>query len=235
VFASAFQKIGYLRPEFVMCVGDLVEGYTLAGRITDLDRIDKDWDYITALTDNLDMPFFYVVGNNDINSPAASPLWEKRFGRTHYKFIYKNVLFVSLNSDDPPGSRSGQIGEVQIQWLYETLKGHPDVRWTCIFLHRPLWRYEKTRATWDKVERVLGDRPRTVFSGHRSEYNRMKVNGFTYFTLASTGSGDAPEPPPSPVFDHIAWVTITADSPHVANLMLDGVWGDDPPTEAKSK
>jgi 3',5'-cyclic AMP phosphodiesterase CpdA len=45
-----------------------------------------------------------VPGNHDLNSPASVNVWRERYGsdRAYYHFIYKNVLFLMLNTEDPP-------------------------------------------------------------------------------------------------------------------------------------
>jgi hypothetical protein len=50
----------------------------------------------------LDMPFFYTPGNHDIANDVAQQVWRDRHGATYYNFVYKNVLFIVLDSEDPP-------------------------------------------------------------------------------------------------------------------------------------
>jgi len=47
------------------------------------------------------MPFFYVPGNHDVANPTETEVWKERFGRSYYHFLYKDVLFLAVNSDDP--------------------------------------------------------------------------------------------------------------------------------------
>lgn len=227
VLEHAVAHVNRLQPDFVMSIGDLVEGYTREGRITDLDRIQRDWDTTTATLNTLTMPFFYVVGNNDINSPAAVPLWTQQFGkRTYYHFVFKDVLFVVLNSEDPPGP--GGISADQQLWLDDILTTYADVRWTFLFLHRPLWAYPQAHDTWAPIEALLGDRPRTVFAGHRHRYERAEVNGHIYYTLGTTGGGSELTGAEDGWFDHITWVAVGEGEPSISNLALHGIWNDDP-------
>src|SRR5690606_20313620 len=95
VFEKGVEKVNLLQPEFVMSVGDLIEGYT-----TDTLEINRQWNEFTGFVEKLEMPFFYVVGNHDITNPVMEGIWKKRFGPTHYSFVYKDVLFMALNSED---------------------------------------------------------------------------------------------------------------------------------------
>ena len=54
--------------------------------------------------EQLDMPFFFVPGNHDINTDVSLEVWRERFGdsRDYYHFVYKNVLFLMVSTEDPP-------------------------------------------------------------------------------------------------------------------------------------
>ena len=55
VFANAVEKLNLLKPEFVICVGDLIEGYT-----DDAAKLDRQWQEFDGLANKLQMPFFYL-------------------------------------------------------------------------------------------------------------------------------------------------------------------------------
>ena len=96
-FALAMENLNLLQPEFVINVGDLIEGYT-----RDKVELHSQWDEAEAMTSKLDMPFFYTPGNHDISYPEASEVWKERYGTTYYHFVYNNVLFLILDSEDAP-------------------------------------------------------------------------------------------------------------------------------------
>src|SRR5690606_6387570 len=52
VFDRAVDKVNLLQPEFVISVGDLVDGYT-----TDPGRIDQQWRQFESMIARLEMPF----------------------------------------------------------------------------------------------------------------------------------------------------------------------------------
>ena len=88
VFEAAVGKLNMLKPEFVVSVGDLIEGYTDNNK----EQLDVEWTEFESLVDKLKMPFFYTVGNHDISDNTSLDIWNERLGRTYYHFIYKNVL-----------------------------------------------------------------------------------------------------------------------------------------------
>ena len=219
VFQAALSKINDLRPEFVISVGDLIEGYT-----QNLEQIDREWKEFNGLLEPLAMRFFYVPGNHDIWDAQSRQEWEQRFGASYYQFIYKNVLFLCLNSED---GGSTQLGEEQVAFVEKTLRENSDVRWTLIFLHKALWAYQQQgRPTlWNRVDEALGGRPHTVFAGHRHQYAAHQRDNYKYYELATTGGGSSLAGPVHGRFDHVVWVTMDESGPILANLQLDGILG----------
>ncbi len=228
VFPSACRKLNLLQPEFVMSVGDLIEGGT-----TDLGQLDKEWQEFNGFVDGLEMPFFYTAGNHDLSNMAMLPVWQNQFGRTYYHFVYHDVLFMVLNSEDPPGSKPANIGAEQLAWAEKVLSENNEVRWTVIFLHKPMWQYGEA-ANWSEVEALLGNRPRTVFAGHHHRYAVHRQGEWTYYALATTGGASKLQGPAAGQFDHVVWVTVTPEGPRLANLLLDGILTDDPVAEASN-
>lgn len=97
VFRHAIEQVNLLQPEFVVGVGDLVEGYT-----DDRAKLESEWDEFDAIVGALDMPFFYTVGNHDMGNALSRDVWRARHGRDYWAFTYHDVLFLSLNTEDPP-------------------------------------------------------------------------------------------------------------------------------------
>ena len=225
VFQDALSKINDLRPEFVISVGDLIEGYT-----DNPEQIDREWKEFNGFLEPLAMRFFYVAGNHDIWDARSRQEWEQRFGASYYHFIYKNVLILCLNSED---GGSTQLGEEQVAYVEKTLRENSDVRWTLIFLHKALWAYQRQgRPTlWNRVDEALGGRPHTVFAGHRHQYAAHQRDNYKYYELATTGGGSSLAGPVHGRFDHVVWVTMDENGPILANLQLDGILDSDVRTE----
>ena len=96
-FKFAIGQLNLLQPEFVINVGDMIEGYS-----DDKAELNAEWDEIDGMLKTLDMPLFLTPGNHDIANKTAEQVWRDRYGATYYSFVYKNVLFLVLNSEDPP-------------------------------------------------------------------------------------------------------------------------------------
>ena len=216
VFARGIQRVNLLRPEFVMSIGDLIEGYSL-----DATDVERQWHEFERLIAPLTMPFFYVPGNHDVSNKVMAFAWEKRFGRLYYHFLYRDVLFLVLNSEDVEG---GRIGAEQRAYTEEVLGRNPDVRWTLVFVHKPLWEFEPDQNGWAEVEGLLNGRRFTVFSGHRHRYLSDIREGSQYVVLGTMGARSRRRGATFGEFDHFMWVTMTDKGPVMANLELDGVY-----------
>jgi predicted MPP superfamily phosphohydrolase len=85
VFASAIEKINQLAPDFVISIGDLIEGYTM-----DQPTIDRYWQSFQKRISAMEAPFFYVPGNHDISNELLFENWKKLYKYDYYSFtIYE--------------------------------------------------------------------------------------------------------------------------------------------------
>lgn len=238
VFENAVRKINLLGPEFVMTVGDLIQGYT-----ENEAELDRQWDKFDSMVRQLNMPFFYMPGNHDMCNSVELKVWQQRYGRTYYHFVYKNVLFMCVNTDDPPQNLppgpadkaenvyQGQISHEQVAYFQKALNENRDVRWTCIFQHKPLWTKESQEfEVLAKIENLLQDRNYTIFAGHQHQFDKTVRHNRKYICLATTGGGSGglgPKDIANKRFDHFLWVTMTDDGPVIANVLLNGILDDD--------
>jgi 3',5'-cyclic AMP phosphodiesterase CpdA len=222
VFSKAVEQINLLQPEFVISVGDLIEGYS-----ENRAELEQQWQEFNSFVARLKAPFFYAPGNHDVSNSVQTQFWNEQYGRNYYHFIYRNVLFLMLNSEDPPEGKKGtHISPAQVEYVKKTLADNAGVRWTIVCLHKPMWTYaDAAELGWTAVEKALnaGDRPYTVFCGHVHRYEKWVRNGRNFYQLATTGGGSKLRGVEYGEFDHIAWVTMKKDGPLLCNICLDGI------------
>jgi serine/threonine-protein phosphatase CPPED1 len=111
VFERAVEVLNWLRPAFVIQIGDLIEGYT-----SDAGEITAQWDEIGTVLSRLEVPLFRVVGNHDVSNEPMRQEWVRRHGLLHYHFRYDDALFLVLDTCDPPQDLSefGGDGEHEL-------------------------------------------------------------------------------------------------------------------------
>ncbi|MGI9199608.1 MAG: metallophosphoesterase family protein [Woeseiaceae bacterium] len=108
VFEVAVEQLNLLRPELIVNVGDLIEGESV-----DLQEIDAQWDSFDARAGKALAPVFYVGGNHDLSGEFLQGVWDDRLGKRYYHFVYKNVLFLVLDTEDNTPERSEEIFELR--------------------------------------------------------------------------------------------------------------------------
>jgi serine/threonine-protein phosphatase CPPED1 len=225
IFSQAIEQINLLQPAFVISVGDLIEGYT-----KDPAMLAEEWKEFQTYASKLQMPFFYVPGNHDVSNPMQAKEWGDRFGRRYYHFVYRDVLFLAINSDDPAEANEkgeslrGKLSPEQIDYFKSVLKENPNPRWIFVCMHKPLWTQDNLATNgWLDLESLLAGRHYTVFAGHIHRYQKFVRNGMNYYQLATTGGASKLRGLSYGEFDHIAWITMRNGAPTVANVLLDGI------------
>ena len=221
VFDDAVRKLELLQPQFVMSVGDLIDGNTYS-----LDDANQQWSSFNEKIKDLSMPFFYVAGNHDIGSPFLETVWKERLGKPYYHFVKNNVLFLCVNTED--GGHGG-IKNDQIAYFKNVITENKNVRWTFVFMHRPVWFTKGAKQEgYEQIEGFLKGRKYTLFSGHHHTYLSTNKNGNKHYILGSTGGGSDMRGEKYGEFDHITLVTLkNNDEPKIVNLKLDGIINED--------
>jgi len=254
VLPTALKMVNLLQPEFVACLGDLVEGYNDAsGQPADEDVYRAWWQEIDDFLAQLDMPFFFLPGNHDLNSPASLKVWRERHGgsRAYYHFIYKNVhdpeqakiiedayqaIKDAIAAGEGPAkvlelltpieewSGGTNISEAQVAYFKEVLEANPDVRWTFCLMHAPAWQ------TAEGLEQDPG-----IFSKIEALLADRPYTVFAAHThvynytqrnghdYITTAMTGAMNLPRPGAMDHFIWVTMTDKGPKIANLLLNGI------------
>lgn len=250
IFNVAVQQLKLLRPEFIMSVGDLIEGGT-----EDTVQLKKEYDYFDARVLKAGAPFFHVGGNHDLTNPTMRKYWEKRYGKRYYHFVYQNVLFLILDSEDFTEARmmeiytarkralelldsgkneqanqsayfqmheraTGEIGVVQSEYFEKVIAENPNVRWTFLFFHKPVWKRDAP-DNFARIEKALEGKKFTVVNGHFHEYAYEQRKDNDYIMLGTTGGGQNAKK--ENAFDHITLVAMSADGPSWANIKLEGI------------
>ena len=119
IFEVAVEQLNLLRPEFVLNVGDLIDDTRYRS------NTNKKWDSFNSIASKIEAPIFYVGGNNDLSNKIMKEEWKRKYGTTYYYFIYKDVLFLIMDTEDylkeptnlfsltPDALISGDIGKEQ--------------------------------------------------------------------------------------------------------------------------
>ena len=110
VFDVAMEQLRLLRPELIVNVGDLIEGGDPG-----YDQLNQQWDTFDQRAGRARAPVFYVGGNHDLTGVELRRIWDERYGAKYYHFIYKNVLFLVLDTEDSPDEFQQYIKDIRLQ------------------------------------------------------------------------------------------------------------------------
>jgi len=116
IYEVAIMQLNLLRPELIVNVGDLVEGNS-----DDPAEWNRQWDWFDKRASGARAPVFYTGGNHDLTGELAQRIWKERLGPDYYHFLYKNVLFLILNTEDHTPERMTEIQQIRNQAL-ETME-----------------------------------------------------------------------------------------------------------------
>lgn len=108
IFDVAVEQLNLLRPELIMSVGDLVDGAS-----SNADSIIMEYERFDARAGKAVAPVVHVGGNHDLTDPVMRAVWKERYGAHYYHFVYKNVLFLVLDTEDHNDARRQEIHEAR--------------------------------------------------------------------------------------------------------------------------
>ena len=104
VFEVAVEQINLMRPDLILSIGDLIDGGT-----EDTVQLKKEFDFFDQRVAKAMSPFFHVGGNHDLTNLTMRKYWEQRYGNRYYHFLYRNVLFLIIDSEDYEEKRFQEI------------------------------------------------------------------------------------------------------------------------------
>ncbi len=250
VFEVAVEQINLLKPDFILSIGDLIEGGT-----EDTLQLKKEFDHFDERVAKAKAPFFHTGGNHDLTNMTMRKYWQKRYGKTYYHFVYNQILFLIVDSEDYDEKRSqqiflarkraielldsgkteeankseyfqmpervsGTISDEQSSYFEKVIAENQNVKWTFILMHKPVWKREGT-GNLSRIEKALASKKFTVINGHLHDYSYTEKENHDYIMLATTSGGQNEKSENS--YDHFMLVNVDEQGPTFANLKLEGI------------
>ncbi len=223
---QAFSEINQLCPDFVISVGDLIDGYGDSA-----EQIDKLWNELDGEVSILKSPFVYIPGNHDIWSPTSRGVYEARYGPTYRSFNYRGLHFVTLDTEqaDDQGQHINCIQGAQLEWLKDDIARNRDARRILLFMHRPIWQ----AGGLDDVYPLLEGLRVSIFAGHYHRYGYAAIRGIPHVILGAVAAS-MPEDGVEALgrFRHYVLATVRDNDLKLALIRLGGVMSPDRVLEA---
>jgi 3',5'-cyclic AMP phosphodiesterase CpdA len=191
------------KPAFMIHTGD----------ITHLSK-ESEFDDAEKIISQAKLEVHYVPGEHDVIDPEIK-LYKERYGRGtkgpgYYSFDANGVHFVGLvNVANLKGGGMGSLGDEQLEWMEDDLKGRSASTPIVVFAHIPLWTvYPEWGWGTEDSGRALAYMKRfgsvTVLNGHIHQVMQKVEGNVTFHTARSTAfpqpaPGTAPSPGPMKV------------------------------------
>src|ERR1700686_4970215 len=192
-----------VKPSFMIHTGD----------ITHLSKV-SEFDDAEHIISQARLDVHYVPGEHDLIDPEIK-IYKERYGRGTkgsgwYSFDANGVHFIGLvNVANLKAGGMGSLGDEQLEWIEDDLKGRSASTPIVVFAHIPLW---SVYPTWgwgtEDSARALGAMKRfgsvTVLNGHIHQVMQKVEGNVTFHTACSTAfpqpkPGEAPSPGPMKV------------------------------------
>ena len=249
IFEIAVEQLNLLRPELIVNVGDLIEGGTDSAELDqqwdffdaragnarapvfytggnhDLlgEEMRRTWEerngeryYHFRYRDLL----FLVLDTEDHSLERLREIAQLRREAIGIADEQGWAAFGQTEYANLPEDETGAISQAQSEYMVRVLTDNPDVRWTFLLMHKAPWA-NGDMHTWMAIEKALGERPYTVFHGHRHAIRHRQRNGRDYIRLGTTGGVFLAENGRS--VDQVVWVTVDDAGAHIANLLMSGI------------
>ena len=179
VYEEAWRETTADHPDFVITVGDTIEG-------EDDLTMDSEWQRVLEML----APFrkyrtFFTPGNHDVWSIASALAFEKYTRHPlHYSFNYRQAHFVVLDN-----SRTEQLPAEEMAFLRNDLEMNRKQTVKFVFSHRPSWLLQVVLSNpgfpFQQLVKKYG--VQYVIAGHLHQMQHYQLEGITYLSMPSAG------------------------------------------------
>jgi 3',5'-cyclic-AMP phosphodiesterase len=182
VYERTWSEVDASRPDFVINVGDTIQGGNDATAVS-------EWNALRPLWRGYRERMYFTPGNHDIWSPASRNIYEQQTGHpAFYSFNYQNAHFTVLDNSQA-SDLSLILDDRQMQFLARDLEQNRDRDPKFIFFHKPFWlvsvKFQNSQFPFHQLMRKYG--VRYVVSGHGHQYVHAVLDDVIYLEAPSSG------------------------------------------------
>lgn len=222
IYGRTLREIALLSPDFVVDVGDSIQGHDAA-------KTEEQWREVKSIwAQHLTQKHYSLAGNHDVWDDHSAALYTRFTGYPlHYSFLHQNALFVMLDN-----SRSEGLEQGELQFLEAELQRHAAASPKLVFLHKPFWAtlLAKGDSGFPLHGLVRKYGVGHVISGHQHKFIRTVRDGVAYMSCGSSG-GDMHgklvrgEGFAQGCFYHHTWARVRGGEVRFTVRELDGMGG----------
>jgi calcineurin-like phosphoesterase family protein len=222
VYGRIWREIDLLHPDFVINVGDTIQGHDDAGAESEWQAVVSVWRRYA------EYPLYSTPGNHDIWNDASRALYEKVTGRrSYYGFNWQDAHFTVLDN-----SITTELSDQQLQFLEKDLAANRTRRPKFVFFHKPYWIVPLKLGSGDFRLHQLAKKYGVdcVISGHGHQFLRMVRDGIVYMEVGSSGArvpvdaGKGEGLAQGRFYEHV-WARVKGPKVQITVKELDGPMG----------
>jgi len=218
VYGRVWREVGLYRPDFVITVGDTIEGYRDA-------PAPQQWDEMKAIWASYkQFPFYLSPGNHDVWNEYSEKLYKEKTGQPlYYSFNYQDAHFVVLDN-----ARKNGLRDDQLAFLEADLEKNKARQPIFVIFHRPYWIGTARAGNTDDPLHKLCKKYKVarVLSGHGHRLTRMVFDGVEYDEIGSSGGSIGKNPQFSQGrFYHWAWARVKGPQVNITIKEISGPLG----------
>jgi 3',5'-cyclic-AMP phosphodiesterase len=180
VYERVWREVAAASPEFVVSVGDSIQG-------TDDATAAAEWrEFRRILDPYARIPLYLAAGNHDVWGEPSARLFRQQAGHElHYGFDFRGAHFTVLDN-----SRSDAWPPGELEWLEADLRAHSGAAPKFVISHRPSWIADA--ALGDKTGPLHRLAKRygvcCIVAGHVHQLIHASLDGVEYLALPSAGA-----------------------------------------------
>jgi hypothetical protein len=229
VYDSVLDQVARMDPDFVLTVGDQVDGYvgpdTSALR-TQFDGVFAQYDRAFGPRWRTGQWLVLCPGNHDITDDAAEPIWRKRVGPTYRRVDLSGVTILVLDTTRIP--EDGGLPAEQVRFLERELSGVKPEQSVIVVTHKPFFRNGVWKGVDDPVHRLFVDHGvDLVVAGHWHDYVYEPHDGVTYMVCGSSGGSTGGQGIENGEFVGFVWGTLRDGRLSIAPIRKEGFLAPD--------
>lgn len=218
VYGRVWREVDLYQPDFVVTVGDTIEGYK------DETAVEQ-WDEMKALwAQYKHYQFFLTPGNHDVWSEYSEKLYTEKTGQPlHYSFDYQDAHFVILDN-----ARERTIREDQLAFLEADLEKNKARSPIFVIIHKPFWLgFVRANNTDDPFHKLCKKyQVARVLTGHGHRLTRAVFDGVEYIEIGSSGGSIGKDPKFNQGrFYHWVWARVKGNRISLTVKEIGGAFG----------
>ena len=179
IYGRVWREIDLMHPEFVINVGDTIQGREDA-------TAEQQWRELRPIWARYrHYPLYFAPGNHDVWSDFSRQLYEKESNRkSYYSFNYEDAHFTVLDTSVPR-----ELTSEQLDFLEADLEANQDRDPKFVIFHHPYWiaLIGEGRADFPLHRLAKKYGVDHIISGHGHKFVRMVHDGITYMEVGSSG------------------------------------------------